>query len=340
MADSIVLDDVKSDLIRVQKFDCNSLVQRERLGIDLSFDKAVTPANRLVLIFSKLPSGAIEEFAFTQNQLIQATAKEIFNLFDQILQFKSTVGDAENQRASLIARLEAAYQPTFNKLYPLVSYAVARTVDFNELAAQGRGAVQSVRDETKKVFDELKQTSESAAAILQSVRDAAAEQGVTQEARYFADEAVIHTKTAGQWKIASIVMAGIVLAYSILTLFFTKIPLLTADTPATAIQLTASKFLVFVVLGYALIQCVKNYNANTHNAIINKHRQNSLMTYTTLTQAGNSPESRDIVLQHAAAAIYAPSDTGYVRNEERGYGDGALVGLLGKSISGGSLGHS
>lgn len=52
------------------------------------------------------------------------------------------------------------------------------------------------------------------------------------------------------------------------------------------------------------------------------------MTYKTLAEAGNAPELRDAVLQHAAAAIYAPNDSGYLKSEERGYGAQSLLALL------------
>ena len=139
-----------------------------------------------------------------------------------------------------------------------------------------------------------------------------------------------------KWLKASVVATVIVIIYSTFTLFFSKISLFTAVDPASAIQITTSKLLIFFVLVYGLFQCVKNYSANMHNGVVNKHRQNSLLTYRTLTEASGTTEGREIVLQHAAAAIYAPTDTGYVRNEERGYGESGLVGLVGRAVSGSS----
>jgi hypothetical protein len=338
MPEGNVIDDTAFDLERIQNFDAESLVQREKLGSDLAFDDAVLPAQRIILLFKKVPLDVLGEFPNEQLIILQAQAKNAFNLFDSVIKFKSTNIDAEGTKMSLISQIEAAYQPAFNYIYPLISFAVARKVDFNALAAEGRTAVQSIKDNTAKVVAELKETSESAAQVLKEVREAAAEQGVTQQAKYFADESTAHLGYSKKWLFASVCMAIIVLIYSVSTLFFTKIPLLTAATPTEAVQITASKFLVFFVLVYALFQCVKNYSSNMHNSIVNKHRQNSLMTYKTLTEAGGSPEAREVVLQHAASAIYAPSDTGYVKNEERGSGDNALIGMFGRAIPGGLSG--
>ena len=196
---------------------------------------------------------------------------------------------------------------------------MARTVVFNKLSEDGRIAVQSVRDQTENVMKDLSETSHNAERILEEVRAAAAKQGVTQQARYFADEADFHNTRADNWKTGLFVGSGVVFVFAVSTLFFRYIPFLTANSLTEAVQLAASKILVFVVLFYILVTITRNYNAHKHNSVVNKHRQNALMTFSTLAEAGNNPEARDVVLQHAAAAIYAPNDSGYIKNEERGY---------------------
>ncbi len=329
MADVVLLDDVISDLKRIQSFDPNTLVQKEKLGIDLCFEKAVEPARRLVTLFEKLPSDALVEFPDRQLNELQSLAKQVYNIFDTILKFKSTVSDAEGQRSQLIEQLTTNYQAAFNTLFPMISYAVARKVDFNALAAEGRAAVQEIRDETSKIVEDLKETSHNAATILEEVREAAAEQGVTQMAKYFGDEAEEHGRNAGKWLVAAIVAAIIVGVYAFATLFLYR--WFVAENAFQSAQIVTSKLLVFGVLIYGLFQCVRSYSAHRHNQVTNKHRQNALMTYKTLAEAGNSPELRDAVLQHAAAAIYAPNDTGYLKGEERGYGAQSLLALLPRS---------
>ena len=160
---------------------------------------------------------------------------------------------------------------------------------------------------------------------------------MTQQAKYFADEAKFHDNAAERWKWGSFMFSGVVVLYAVSTLFFPQFDWLTADTTAEAIQLTVSKILIFGVLASILLLSVRNFSAHKHNSIVNKHRQNALMTYTTLADAGSSVEARDAILQHAAAAIYAPNDTGYLKNEERGYGQSLPLNIsprvLGQSSS-------
>lgn len=327
--------EASESLKRVRDFDADSLVRLEELGQKFSFKDAVEPANRLKSVFMKLPIEVLEQFPKNELDQIKAQADNVFNLFEQILDFDPAVADASATRDTLIRQVKDQYQPVFSKLFPFISFAVARTVDFGELAANGRAAVQNVRDEASKVMDELKETSTTATAVLDEVRSAAAEQGVTQQARYFAEQADSHDGAATKWLRASSIAGFVAASYAIFTLFFPQFAYFKANTPAEAIQLTASKILIFVVLGYSLLQCVKNYSAHRHNSVTNRHRQNALLTYTTLAEAGRTSEARDTVLQHAAAAIYAPNDSGYVKQEERGYGGNPVVGFSPRSIVGG-----
>ncbi len=292
----------------------------------MSFEGAVEPARRMVDLFSRVPPEAITEFPFQQKKLLQEQAKAAYSHFEQILAFKVSSGDPEANRQQLVDQLIAAHQPAFNQLFPLISYLVSRTVDFNSLEARGRAAIQAISDDKERVLKSINETSEQAARILQEVREAAAEQGVTQMAKYFGDEAGEHKKIAVRWLIASTIAALVVGGYAVATLFlFHWFP---STNSFESAQIITSKLLVFGVLVYGLFQCVRSYSAHRHNHVTNKHRQNALMTYKTLAEAGNSPELRDAVLQHAAAAIYAPNDSGYLKGEERGYGAQSLLALL------------
>ncbi len=74
-----------------------------------------------------------------------------------------------------------------------------------------------------------------------------------------------------------------------------------------------SKVLIFGVIAYMLVLCARNFLSHKHNGIVNRHRQNALLTFKSLTDAASGEDRRDIVLTHAAACIFSPQDTGYTR---------------------------
>jgi hypothetical protein len=74
-----------------------------------------------------------------------------------------------------------------------------------------------------------------------------------------------------------------------------------------------SKILIFAVLAYMLLLCARNFLSHKHNAIVNKHRQNALLTFNALVAAAGTEERRDVILTYAAACIFSPQDTGYTK---------------------------
>lgn len=324
--------DAKEVLRRIQVYDANSLAQREKLGAAYHFENAVEPAKKLIALFQKIPVEVFDEIPDTERDTIVSQANSVYNIFEQVIAFDATVSDAQGSHSNLLAQLSSHYQRLFTAIHPLISFSMARTVDFNSLADQGRAAVQGVKDQSAAILLELTQQKSEAQGILNDVRQAAAEQGVSQQASYFASEASTHEKEAGVWRKYTVRMAIAVGAFGFGSLFFHKIWFLSPGSTAESIQFIASKLLIFSVLVYMLLLCSRNFMSHKHNAIVNKHRQNSLMTYKALVNAGATPEARDTVLNHAAASIYRLHDTGYVRGSEKGASSSSsLVELLPKA---------
>jgi hypothetical protein len=60
----------------------------------------------------------------------------------------------------------------------------------------------------------------------------------------------------------------------------------------------------------------KNFLNHKHNAIVNKHRQNALMTHSALVEASGDQGVRDAVLLQASSCIFSPQSTGYASSNE------------------------
>lgn len=96
-------------------------------------------------------------------------------------------------------------------------------------------------------------------------------------------------------------------------------------------QLITSKVLIFTVLGYLLIMAARNYGIHKHNAVVNRHRQNALLTYRALVTASEDSGTQDIVLAHAASCIFSPQETGFAHGKSDGTtGSRSVLELLTK----------
>ena len=101
------------------------------------------------------------------------------------------------------------------------------------------------------------------------------------------------------------------------------------------VQLAVSKLLVFGVLSYMLYLSAKNFMSHKHNAAVNKHRQDALVTYRALVEAADGAGNRDVVLTYAAACIFGPQSTGYVaEGGDSSAAPRSVVELLSRQFSG------
>jgi hypothetical protein len=186
-----------------------------------------------------------------------------------------------------------------------------KTVDFQRLEGEARSTLQAIQDQASKVTKSLQKDKEASQQVLDEIRKVAAEQGVTQQAIYFKESADEHEAQAVIWRNATIKVAIGLLLFAIVSIFIHKIPFLDPVNTYQAAQLAISKVLIFGVISFMLYLCAKNFISHKHNAIINRHRQNALLTYRALIEAAGDTPNREVILVQAAACIFGPQGTGY-----------------------------
>ncbi|MBK0371303.1 hypothetical protein [Flavobacterium agrisoli] len=72
-----------------------------------------------------------------------------------------------------------------------------------------------------------------------------------------------------------------------------------------------TKIFLYSIFIYAIIFCVKNYNAQMHNKIINMHKGNALKSTLSLLNTAKSDDGNDKLLVQATQAIFSHQQTGY-----------------------------
>lgn len=313
MSEETHLSKAKASLERMQNFDTGQLA-RDELGKSFNFRDAIEPAERLKALFKKVPIGSLEEFPEQQLNNIQKQADSIFNLLEQVSGFDETQANATEARNGIIQSIKEAYQNAFNNLMPFISYGVARTVDFSRLEDEGRAVLQGIEDQTEEALKEIDTSKEEASKVLEEIKKTAAEQGVSQQAHYFSEEAKHHATEADNWKKTTKNWAWVLIGYGVISFFLHKIPIIAPSGTPEAIIFVASKVLIFAVLTYMLVLSARNFLSHKHNAVVNKHRQNALMTFNALVKAGQGQETQDIILNHASACIFTAQDTGYTKH--------------------------
>lgn len=308
-----LLEDATRALVALQNFDAKKLGRRGDLGT-MNFDAVIPAASKVIELFRKVPVDILDELPEAQLKSVLTAVNASRKLFDDVLAFDLKQPNPDENRTALFSQIRAQYKTAFPNVYPWISYGVARTVDFNGLDAEARAVVKSVEDKSgqiQKLFDERQEKLDG---LEEQLRATLAEQGVSQQARYFSEEANLHGKKAEEWGKYTLWWAGAVFVAAFLSFFTHRIPVIAPTNVPEAIQFIASKVLLIGALTFMLVRSARNYSAHRHNEITNRHKQNSLLTFNALVEAGSTPETRNIILNHAASSIYASPESGYVRS--------------------------
>lgn len=310
--------EARDSLERVQGFDTETLRRTEDLGSQLNFSEAVEPSQRLVELFQRLSPGALQDFPDNVLTEIKNQANNAFNLFSQILSFSPDVDNPKQQQQSLVSQLISTYPQSFQSLHTFIAYSLHRAADFQRLDADARATLQSMEDRSSTLEKAMEGHEKEARRVLEEIREVAAEEGVTQQAAHFRAESEAHEARSEEWRRRTVRIASLLGLCAIASLFVHKVPGLQPDSVYDTIQLAISKFLIFFVIAYMLVLSARNFMSHKHNSIVNKHRQNALMTHRALVEAVGDGGARDAVMIHAASCIFSPQPTGYSQSSTEG----------------------
>ena len=198
-----------------------------------------------------------------------------------------------------------------------------------------REIVQQARDNFENHRSMMSQSETEVNELLENIRTVSAESGVSQHAIHFKEESDFHSKRAKNWKIATFICIGVLAFYSGMTLIGYNWFAPNGGDIRHEIQLIVGKVLLFAVLSSGAFLSARNFLSHTHNAIVNKHRQNALVTFKALVDASEDEANRDVILTHASACIFSPQNTGYTKSDgQLSTIDPTVVGMISKIMKG------
>lgn len=321
-------------LERMQIFDVTQLPREGDLGKLAGFGDVLDPAKRIVELYKRLPASVLDDLSTNLLTQVRDNANADFNRFDAIQKFDPKQQNANDVRQNQINQVIGAYDSTFNALHPIIAYSLQKTADFGRLENEGRATLQGIKDEADAIKKALDSQRQDAEKVLKEIRDVAAEQGVSQQANYFRNAADQHDTESEKWRTLTIKLVFLLGVYALLSLVIHKIPFLHPGTTFEAVQISISKVLIFAVISFMLYLAARNFLAHKHNAIVNRHRQNALLTYKALVEGSGDKAISDAVLMYAASCIYGSQPTGYT-SQEHGDAAGAksVIELLSKPIA-------
>jgi hypothetical protein len=331
-----MVDSLRSALKAVIDFDVDTLARRD-MGDYANFVQGVPIFQRVQELFQVLDECELDFIPLQVLQELHTIAQNVKKKFEAILNIDPKSGNPAQNRDSIFQGFYDSYAAEW---YPRLSAAIAfareKGTDYNRLEREAKGVVA----EQGKILEEMKsQTHEKLSEMeeaLKQVRSAAAEAGVSQQAIYFNSAARRHFWTSLVWLVATIALGAYTLAFALTELLpppastVTRQPDEAAVPPvavptSVVIQRTIGRVIVISLLTTLLLWCARNYSANHHNFVVNRHRQNCMSSFNAFVKAsGGDPATKNAVLLQATQAIFAPQTTSF-SHKEAGTAQGSQI---------------
>lgn len=306
-----------------------SLVKKAELGTALSFEEGLPYFQRTLKLFTDLRNVKLDEISFTALNQLNNVATQALTEFNNIKSFsiEEHPQNTKDARDQLIEVIRDKYDSYYQTVTPHVAYSIRKGTDFESLENQARDTLEELKKLKNGIIEEQTKSKKESDSILESMRKAAAEAGVSQHAIYFKQEAEEHEKKSVNWLKATYLLAIGTVLYAICAtiLYFYLQQSLDFNH---MIHLAIAKILIFTVLYYATIWCGKNYRSYLHNYIANKHRQNSLSTFQAFVKATDDESTKNAVLLRATEAIFNVGQTGFVSSEQDSQGSPQILEII------------
>lgn len=348
---------LESAINNISAVDPESLVQRERLGSELSFEAVLPIAKKVIDIVKQLQKLNLDEVPYNVLSQLHSYTTEIARVFDAIRTISpQNTANIPQQKESYIQQLEDYWANLYPAVYSIVAAQqteISRS-EIDSLSNQVRTSAQfaaevtdALRNKQSEITVELErflvQKSEEFQTerdnklaevdhALSSIRSAAAEAGVSQNSVHFQKEAQDHYVSSGRWLVAIILLSVLLVSFS---LWGTRLlDMVGIDDPGGSadviqqVRFYLQKAIILFVLIFALILATKNYNSARHNYVVNKHRSNSLSSFTTFVASASDEQTKNAVLLQATQSIFSHQPTGYIKIDGENSPQSTVVEVL------------
>jgi|GEM_PF-5323367 len=323
----------------IQNFNVLNIPQTETLGQSQDFSPAVVIVETIIKFSNLFVVADMNIFSTNQLLIIKDESYNILQIFSKICNFKINTSDL-GLRERIIDELRYAKNKFIDNLSSILSYSVSFVIKtdlynekFSEFFLNFKKYADVAKENQELLTANLKEKMVENTDLGNSLKELIGYVQVDTESNIFAYLAFNYEKSAGKWLKYSYGFGIIILLIAILFMIFYKCEYFMPENSMEAAQFFTSKFLLLSIFAYGLVISIRNYSAQMHNSVVNRHREHALKSFRAFVQAAPNPQIGGSILAEAAAAVFTPQDTGYVKNEEAA-GSRSFIEMISKAVSG------
>ena len=219
----------------------------------------------------------------------------------------------KKSRDQIVLKIESRYSGFFEAASKVISFANQTGTDFKQIEKEAKQSLESVKTQAEKKNKQIENKLQEANSILDSMRSASAETGVSQNAIHYSNAQKDHAKRAGKWyKWGAGLLIALIIAVigaGISFVCFKK------SGPSVFGYLEITTVIVFSLWVYAINFCNKNFHAEKHNEMINANKAKTLTTFRSFVEATEDENIKNQVLFHASISAFSNPSTGFGKNQ-------------------------
>lgn len=297
---------------KLTEIDAKKLIRREELGNELCFADAEEDLEQCINLFKLLIDVDIASVPDSNLNNLNKYLGEFLNCIEKVRTYSAKAGDA--RRNEIINSFKNNYVNWYNVVTPIIAFTTKAGTDYEALQRKAVEANKQLSEELKQARFERDEAKKEIDNVLETIKRAAAEVGVTQHTTNFKETADKYENDRVFWLRVSIGLIVCIIGFSLL--FFVYNPIVLVEPyHYSFLQSVLPRMTGLVALFYGLHIASYTYRAYAHNCVVNRNKQNALATFETFAKAAEDKETKNAVLLQTTKAIFSNLPSGYLKNE-------------------------
>lgn len=232
---------------------------------------------------------------------------------NRIRGFRLSDGNPMQLRDSFLGQLDVSYRDMIRE-YPAVILLTTKAHSADTLTEEYRRMLDSLEkltEENKKAIEKQELEAED---LLGKMRQASGEVALRSYSGFFLKEAEGAKTAAIVWLVVTVLPTGFLVGYLVWLVFWWA-KAMPDYSMIQAIQAGGAKLALFSVGFYLVSWCGRNFKAQWHIYVVNRHRATTLNALEAFANSTKNDSTREAVLIHASSAIFAQVHTGFIPDE-------------------------
>jgi hypothetical protein len=313
--------ELRKALENFTKYDVEILVGKERLGSEASFEPTRYELERIFTLAQQVVGCKLDDIPSPLLVGLRDRLNEVAALFDRMIAYTPRQGHAHATHGELMNGVNRLWAELFNNVHPILA------ADAHRPREDLQNVLQRWEQQASRNLGVMVETGAEAQLVLDQIRKAAAETGVSQEAIHFKVDADGHWKAAWYWAAGCVVLTTVLVLLSIF-LFARPTEMGEGSSGWVAAQRIGGRVLLVSVVSSLLVFCAKNFGTSRHNYVVNRHRANALAAFQSFVSGTADAQTRDAILLQAAKSVFSPQTSGYLRKDGEGQGGVGMVEIV------------